>query len=219
LSAVKRVVDDGAKVRAVAVESGIDRMTLTRYIKKFQNGELQSHFGYWGNRRVFTEEEEIVLSEYLQTSSKMYFGLTPNEVQKLAFEYADKNDKHIPLNWRENNCAGLDWFQGFMHRHREISLRQPEATSIARASSFNPTNVGMFFDLLESVNHVINSKQRIYTTSTRRAAWNCVTGFNVRGNVQNGRTLYALVSIKTVALHLRNLCAKRNAWAFAVHLY
>jgi hypothetical protein len=91
LSVVKRVVDDDAKVRAVAVESEIDRMTLTRYIKKFQNGELQPHFGYWGNRRVFTEEEEIVLSEYLQTSSKMYFGLTPNEVQKLAYEYADAN--------------------------------------------------------------------------------------------------------------------------------
>jgi transposase-like protein len=122
LSAVKRVVDNGAKVRAVAVESGIDRMTLTRYIKEFHNGDLKSHFGYWGNRRVFNEEEEIVLSEYLQTSSKICFGLTPNEVQKLAFEYADKNNKHIPLNWRANNSAGLDWFQGFMQRHREISL-------------------------------------------------------------------------------------------------
>ena len=80
----------------------------------------------------------------------MYFGLTPSDVRSLAYEYAYRNDKNIPITWSEKSLAGLDWFQGFMKRHKEISLRQPEATSIARASSFNPTNVGLFFDLLES---------------------------------------------------------------------
>jgi len=47
LSAVKRVVeDDGAKIRTVALEFNIDRMTLTRYVKNFQNGELKSQFRY-----------------------------------------------------------------------------------------------------------------------------------------------------------------------------
>ena len=152
LSAVKRVVeDDGAKIRAVALEFKIDRMTLTRYVKKFQNGELKSQFRYWGNRSVFTEEEEVALSEYLQTSCKMYFGLARNEVMKLAYEYGDKINKQMPTNWIANCSAGKDWYQGFMRRHPQIALRSPEATSIARASSFNPTNVGMFFDLLESV--------------------------------------------------------------------
>ena len=149
--AVKRVLDDGAKIRSVASETGIDRMTLTRYIKKFKNDELTDKFAYWGNRKVFSGEEEVLLSQYLQTSSKMYFGLTPSEVRKLAYEFAFKNSKQMPLSWQENCSAGLDWFQGFMMRHKEISMRQPEPTSIARASSFNPTNVGCFFDLLESV--------------------------------------------------------------------
>jgi len=118
LSAVKRVVeDDGAKIRTVALEFNIDRMTLTRYVKKFQNGELKSQFRYWGNRSVFTEEEEVALSEYLQTSCKMYFGLARKEVMKLAYEYGNKINRQMPINWNANCSAGKHWFQGFMRRH------------------------------------------------------------------------------------------------------
>jgi len=157
LAAVKKVVDEGFKIRTVARESGIDRMTLTRYIKKYKgqdthgevHGEQLGPVGYWGNRRIFTEEEEALLTEYLKKSCLMFFGLTPEEVRKLAYEFALKNNKDIPLNWHEKSRARLDWFQGFMKRHREISLRHPESTSIARASSFNEVNVSKFFDLLE----------------------------------------------------------------------
>ena len=67
------------------------------------------------------------------------------------YEFAFRNKKDLPENWLEKNMAGIDWFQGFMKRHKQIFLRQPEATSIARASSFNQVNVSRFFDLLEDV--------------------------------------------------------------------
>jgi len=56
----------------------------------------------------------------------MYFGLTSDVVRKLAYEFALQNSKDMPMNWHEKSKAGIDWFQGFTKRHREISLRQPE---------------------------------------------------------------------------------------------
>ena len=38
-----------------------------------------------------------------------------------------------------------------MLRHPEISLRQPEATSVARSSGFNNEAVGRYFTLLEKI--------------------------------------------------------------------
>jgi len=38
----------------------------------------------------------------------MYFGLTTEEVRKLAYEFALKNGKKMPINWHEHSAAGLD---------------------------------------------------------------------------------------------------------------
>ena len=75
------------------------------------------------------------LVEYLLFSESMMFGLTTNDFRNLAFQLAEKNNLPNSFNKRK---AGKDWLQGFMHRHKELSLRQPEATSAARAKSFNP---------------------------------------------------------------------------------
>jgi hypothetical protein len=135
------------------MQTGIDKSMLRRYIKniKASHTGTVTQVGYWSNRCVFTSDEEMQLSDYLQQSCRMYFGLTPREVRTLAFEFALKLDKQMPITWREHSEAGLDWFQGFMARHREISLRIPESTSIARATSFNETNVAQFFSPLTEV--------------------------------------------------------------------
>ena len=126
----------------------IYKSTLSRYVRKGSNGVIRASSGILvtGATAGFFSE-----CEYLLTSCRMYFGLTPIEVRELAYHLALKNNKTMSFNWLEQCIAGLDWFQGFVHRHREISLRTPEPTSLSRASSFNKHNVSEFFRLLDEV--------------------------------------------------------------------
>nr|XP_023676800.1 uncharacterized protein LOC111848778 [Paramormyrops kingsleyae] len=47
--------------------------------------------------------------------------------------------------------AGPDWFSSFMKRNPRLSVRSPQATSLSRATSFNRTNVELFFNRLAEV--------------------------------------------------------------------
>ncbi len=49
------------------------------------------------------------------------------------------------------HSTGEDWFSSFMSRHKDLSIRTPEATSMARAEGFNTTAVKQFFDNLRVV--------------------------------------------------------------------
>ncbi|XP_054709346.1 uncharacterized protein LOC129219051 [Uloborus diversus] len=47
--------------------------------------------------------------------------------------------------------AGSNWFNYFMKRHPNLSVRTPKATNLAKASRFNRINVRKFFELLKIV--------------------------------------------------------------------
>ena len=76
------------------------------------------------------------LVEYWLPLESMMFVLTTNDVKNLAFRLAEKNKLSNSFN-KAKRKAGKDWMQGFMHRHKKLSLRPPEATSAARGRSFN----------------------------------------------------------------------------------
>ena len=145
--------NDGIKKTADMFD--IPRSTLRGYIKKMRDRPVDEvealPIGYRGIRRVFNDNQERELCRYLQVASEIYFGLSPSEVRTLAFQCARHYQIDMPPSWAEKEKAGADWFTGFLKRHPTLSIRIPEATSLARASAFNKTNVKAFFTKLARV--------------------------------------------------------------------
>lgn len=101
-------------------------------------------------RRVFKDDEENILAKYLLKLSKMCYGLSSEECCTLAYEMATRNNIVIPNSWVEQKKAGIEWYRSFIARHKDLSLRRPEACSLSRATSFNKHNVNIFFDNLQN---------------------------------------------------------------------
>lgn len=153
-AAVREVIDKKMSIRSVAKSYNIGKSYLARLVYKTRNLPALDNFKHQpniGNRQIFSKEEEKSLKEYLKTASKMAYGLTTTQTKQLAFEYASKLSKKLPPSWIEKTEAGREWLRGFMKRNQDLSLRQPELTSLSRATSFNPANVKKFYDNLEVV--------------------------------------------------------------------
>lgn len=133
----------------------IGRWTISRHLNKFKQQDSNNNFEYTnncGHRKVFTDEEENDLVNYLLLASRIYFGITKEGLSTLAFEYASQNGKKFPESWQKNAKAGKQWVQDFLTRHREkLSLRKPQATSIGRAMCFNRPIVEAFYNNLQKL--------------------------------------------------------------------
>ena len=100
-------------------------------------GNEQLSIGYQRNRQLFSTEME---RELVFKSADIYYGLSSAEVRKLAYQLATAHSIEVPLKWSELQQASADWFTAFLKRHPCLSIRKPEATSLARATGFNKKN-------------------------------------------------------------------------------
>ena len=154
LEAVKMIVDDNKSIRKVSEATKISKSALSRHVQKYKNAENKDGVIFQKNitcGMIFTKEHETMLSDYLITASKMHYGLTRVQVCSLAYLYAKALNLKYPESWNKNKSTGFGWYQGFMERHPELSLRSPEATSLGRATSFNKFNVNAFLNNLQSL--------------------------------------------------------------------
>src|SRR5580765_6548416 len=84
-------------------------------------------------------------------AAEIYYGFSPKEIRRFAYELAMKYKLSFPSQWKENKMASKDWFTCFMKRQSQLSIRCAQPTSMSRATSFNETNVNIFFDNLQNV--------------------------------------------------------------------
>ncbi|CAI9721827.1 Hypothetical predicted protein [Octopus vulgaris] len=147
------------QVRARVISLHEDSRTIGIYLKSLfpyctkaaEANNDHSLCGYKKPRQVLTDEFENHLEAYVLAAAEIYYGLAPKDVRKLAFQMAKAHGCNIPPTWHETEMAGEDWFSGYLQRHKNLSIRSPQATSLARAASFNKTNVAMFFNQLAEV--------------------------------------------------------------------
>ena len=87
-----------------------------------------------GPPTVLNESEEQQLSLYLVLMADMGFGLTREDVMRLAFNIAEKTGRMHPFS---GNKAGRGWYEGFKARHPNLTLRTPQPLSYCRALCSN----------------------------------------------------------------------------------
>ena len=80
---------------------------------------------------VFDEDLEKELCTCVIDMSTRFYGVTMPDLRSLTFELAEQNTIVNPCS-KTQRLAGLSWERNCMNRHRELSLRFPEATSSAR---------------------------------------------------------------------------------------
>ncbi|XP_071052321.1 uncharacterized protein [Onthophagus taurus] len=151
---VTEVVNGRMGYYRAATTFQVPQTTLERKVKKFKSEmnevEKVESFNVEDQlgplKGVFTPEEEQELVDYIKVMENRLFGLTANEVNRLAYQLAVRNNKQHNFN-QTKESDGKDWLRG----NPSLSFRKPEQTSAARAMAFNKVNVSQFFGLLGEV--------------------------------------------------------------------
>ena len=95
--AAELVISGSVSLCEVAKSSGIPKSTLCRYVKKLKSSTVNDAPRFAPNytcRRVFDENEELMLVDYLIQASKLCHGLTTKAASELAFDFGFQNHKN-----------------------------------------------------------------------------------------------------------------------------
>ncbi|XP_025831091.1 uncharacterized protein LOC108740166 [Agrilus planipennis] len=128
---------------------GISKATLLRHIRN-TNKTAKGSRKVLGRNPTFNKEIEKLLCHHILEFSWGLFGLTIRDVRRLAFDLAEKNSIPHQFN-KEKRAAGKKWYYNFMRRNENLSLRQPESTTLNLIKGFNKQNITEFFDLLQKL--------------------------------------------------------------------
>lgn len=147
-NAAVEAIRNGISIREASRRFSIPKTCLLRRLKP--NIENVSGPVLGNYTPVFNEENEQLLVDHLLEMQRRFYGLTPLDVRRIAYELAERLEIEHPFN-KTKKVAGEDWLHSFLKRNPRLSIRKPEATSLNRAVGFNKEQVTTFFDLLKTV--------------------------------------------------------------------
>jgi len=150
-TAVKEVIEGKVGYLKAAKQNGVPKVTLIRYVKKIRAGQSLSNLlnKPLGRGTVLDETLEKELVKYALEMERCYFGMTLADLKRMAFQLAVKNKLKHPFS-KDSKQAGRKWYRLFIKRHPELSLRKPQALSLARIKGFTKENVDKFYSILKA---------------------------------------------------------------------
>lgn len=77
--------------------------------------------------------------------------LHQQKVHKCVYNIAVAQKVTISKPWSKTSQAEADWFSRFLKHCPTLAIWSPQTTSLARTTSFNRENAGMFFDKQEQI--------------------------------------------------------------------
>jgi hypothetical protein len=79
-------------------------------------------------------------------------GFAPMRTAHRALAYSSRVKLWLQGKFnKDKKVAGYDWFRSFMQRHPDLSVRQAEGFSTARAQAVNRENVQQYIGLLKDI--------------------------------------------------------------------
>lgn len=149
--AIHNVLNQKMTMREASERFNVPKSTLFDKVKLLKQGtevEFKPVMGRF--KKTFSEEYEQLLEFHVKDLANRCMPLSKKEFLKLAYELANKLKVPHRFN-NEKKIAGKHFYDNFMKRHLDLSLRSAESTSLMRAVGFNKTQVDIFFANLQKL--------------------------------------------------------------------
>lgn len=101
-----------------------------------------------GRPPVLSADIEAQIVECLKARARMGYPCNREELRDLIAIYV--KGKNIPTPFKDSR-PGLDWYYGFMNRHKTLSFKKPEHLQKARKDQRKPEIIYNFYEQLEKV--------------------------------------------------------------------
>ena len=133
--AIEAVEEKKMSIRRAAEEYGVPKSTLSNHLKgKYAECTKSA-------RRLLSDEEEERLAAFLIGCGTVGYAKSRKEVLAIV--------QQILFSRGSDQQVTKGWWDSFKSRQPQLTLRNSEALSYARAAANDPTTIAQYFDLLE----------------------------------------------------------------------
>lgn len=130
----------GNTLRDVEKRYKIPKSTLSKY----RNVEDVTTLRIGGGRKTkLSKQDEDSLAKYLHETGKYGYGLSKSELLHFVKEFCEDTG----IAWNESG-PGREWYEGFMRRHPQLSIRKGEIMSSQRMRGADPFSISNWYKQL-----------------------------------------------------------------------